>query len=87
MDGALIVRNGRPEIVRSMDLDDADGITQMVECSPILVWDEALTFPKTTDEPYAPRTIVATDGKGQWLIGVSKRNTQGGLADFLKTQS
>ncbi len=87
LDGALIVRHGQPAIVRSMEMDEVEGITQMVMCSPILVWGGTLTFPKTTDEPYAPRTFVATDGKGQWLIGVSKRNTLSGLADFLKTQT
>lgn len=85
LDGALIVRDGKPGIVRSMELSGSEGITQMVMCSPILVWDGALTFPKKGDDPYAPRTFVATDGEGQWLIGVSKRNTLGGLAELLRT--
>jgi exopolysaccharide biosynthesis protein len=82
-EGALLIRNGKLGIERARDLSAINEISEMVQCSPILVEQGRTVFPSAPDEPEVRRTFVATDGQGKWLIGVCNRISLSGLARLL----
>jgi uncharacterized protein YigE (DUF2233 family) len=65
--GILTVRPGRIEIVRSANFAAGKNLLDAVQCGPMLVEDSRRVAGLNT-ERHARRTIVATDGRGQWAL-------------------
>lgn len=83
LETALLVRDGRIGIERAQGLQDLASISQMVQCSPILVDRGSVAYASREEEPQVNRTFAATDGHGLWLIGCCKRTTLTKLARVL----
>jgi exopolysaccharide biosynthesis protein len=82
-EGAFLVRNGKLGIERARNLSAINEISEMVQCSPLLVEQGRAVLPSAPDEPEMRRTFVATDGKGKWMIGTCNRISLSGLARLL----
>jgi exopolysaccharide biosynthesis protein len=83
--GALIVRDGKADLVWDPDFKDGDDITQYVHCSPWFVSDgKPLPDPQKSQQvSRAWRTFIATDRKGGWLIGISSPISLSELSELL----
>lgn len=80
--GALFgVRNGSPFIVREEEYKPSPEISDLVQCSPILV-DQQYVFHNGGHQSTF-RTFVMTDGEGQWAIGRGEHLTLDELAELL----
>lgn len=82
-EGAFLVRNGKLGIERARGLSAINEISEMVQCSPLLVEQGIAVLPSAPDEPEVRRTFVATDGQGKWLIGTCNQIGLSGLARLL----
>lgn len=65
--GVLAVRGSRLEIVRSSKFSQSADLHQAIQCGPMLVENGHPTA-GLNDTRNARRTIVATDGRGQWAL-------------------
>lgn len=80
--GALLgVKNGMPFIAAETEFRASPEITDLVQCSPMLV-DEGFLFHNGSSATTA-RTFVMTDGEGQWAIGTGDHLTLDQLASLL----
>ena len=84
LEAALLVREGALRIERAKGLVNDGSITQMVQCSPMLVERGVQIYAATgQDEPRVSRTFVVSDDMGNWVIGTADRATLSGLARLL----
>jgi len=67
LSGLLAVRDRRIEIVRSAKFSKTSDLRQAIQCGPMLVEGGKPTA-GLNDERSARRTVVATDGHGQWAL-------------------
>ncbi len=67
LSGILAVRDRRIEIVRSSKFSKTSDLRQAIQCGPMLVEGGKPTV-GLNDERSARRTVVATDGHGQWAL-------------------
>lgn len=65
--GVLAVRGNRLEIGRSSKFSRPSDLRQAIQCGPMLVEAGAPTA-GLNDAASARRTVVATDGRGQWAL-------------------
>ena len=87
LEGSLVVRDDTLSLVWSDELKTTAGITEMVQCNPILVRaGKAVGGFGDADGPKLPRTFVATDGRGKWVMGVCRKMTLTNLAKMLGSQ-
>ncbi|MDB6137296.1 MAG: hypothetical protein JWO94_368 [Verrucomicrobiaceae bacterium] len=75
------VKDGTPFIAPEKEFQLSSGITDVVQCSPLLVENGNIlqTFGNKTNA----RTFVMTDGEGQWAIGVANNLGLDDLAALL----
>ncbi|MCP5558755.1 MAG: phosphodiester glycosidase family protein [Verrucomicrobiaceae bacterium] len=84
LEAALLVRSGILRIERAKGLVNDGTLTQMVQCSPMLVEKGVQVFSATgSDEPRVSRTFAVSDDRGHWVIGTAERATLSGLARLL----
>jgi len=69
--GSLIVKDGKAALVWDPEFRDDPKITELVQCSPLLVSDGQPWSPPSDGkpEPKNARTFILTDGAGHWAIG------------------
>lgn len=68
LSGVLAVRgHGSMELVRSSALGKPDGLREAVQAGPWLV-ENGVAGPTLNAEKLARRTVVATNGKGEWAL-------------------
>lgn len=84
LSGVLAVRGGRIEIVRSSKFQNSPEVRQAVQAGPVLVEDGAPTSGLNSERP-ARRTVVATDGRGQWALVYMTAVTLSDAAEILST--
>lgn len=65
--GVLSVRGGTIEITRSARFRSSGDLRQAIQCGPMLVENGKPTAGLNAERP-ARRTVVATDGHGQWAL-------------------
>lgn len=82
--GALVVTAAGPSLITAQEFKRVAGISQMLECGPILVTD-SVPLPRESKELRAHRTFIATDGGKRWCIGVTEPVGLGELAALLMT--
>ncbi len=83
-EGSLVVLDGKAQLLWSSELKEVRGITQMVQCSPALVsGGMAVKGLGNATTPVFPRTFIATDSKGRWVMGVCRRLALSGLVSML----
>ena len=82
--GAVVVRKGRIMLLWRDEFQDAPGITDLLQAGPRLVnHGEAITGLETSRT--RPRTFIATDNSGHWLLGIAQSTTLQRLAQILAT--
>jgi len=82
--GVLAVRKGRLMIVWRDEFQDGPGITELLQTGPRLVnHGSAITGLETSRT--RPRSFVATDNSGHWLIGIAQSTSLQHLAQILAT--
>lgn len=67
LSGVVCVRGSGIEIVRSSRFKNAGNVAQAIQCGPMLVEDGVPVAGLNGERP-ARRTVVATDGRGQWAL-------------------
>jgi len=67
LSGVLAVRGSRIEIVRSSRFQSSPDVRQAVQAGPMLVEGGEPTVGLNNERP-ARRTVIATDGRGQWAL-------------------
>ena len=77
------MRDGKLNIERGPEFPKQGRVTQRVQCSPLLVWEGHPAFEGGPDEVALRRSFVATDEKGQWVMGCGTNLTLSGLAKSL----
>ncbi len=78
LSGLLMVDGKGPRLLRRAEFEDHPGIEQLLQAGPYLV-DGGRTVAGLSNEKERTRTFVATDGRGQWAIGLC---TSVNLADL-----
>jgi uncharacterized protein YigE (DUF2233 family) len=83
--GALVIRNGKADIVWDAEFKDGEDVTQYVHCGPWIISDgKTLPEPqKSQQSSVAWRTFIATDRKGTWLFGICSPISLSVLSDLL----
>jgi exopolysaccharide biosynthesis protein len=82
-EGILAVRGGAP-ILADRDRFELDSsVTELIQTGPWLVRNGVSKSGFTNDETTLPRTFIATDGKGSWLVGHVAGSTLKDLATLL----
>jgi exopolysaccharide biosynthesis protein len=83
-EGSVAVISGSLKLLWTTELKSSNNITEMVQCNPILVSaGKSNQMLKPATAPISPRTFIATDGSGHWVIGVSRKQTLWGLSSML----
>lgn len=82
--GALVVTPAGPSLITAQEFKKVAGISQMLECGPIMVTD-GVPLPPESKELRAHRTFIATDGGKRWCIGVCDPIGNRELAALLMT--
>ncbi len=86
-EGSFVVRNGIPSLVLRDEFKDKSGVTEMVQCSPVLVRNGEAVGGFGDEQSYGlPRTFFATDGEGKWVMGVCRKIKLSNLALMLASQ-
>jgi len=67
LSGILVVRGTGIEIVRASRFKNSAEVREAIQCGPMLVENGRPTAGLNAERP-ARRTVVATDGRGQWAL-------------------
>ncbi len=67
LSGVLAVRGSRIEIARSSHFQNPGDVREAIQCGPMLVEGGQPVAGLNAERP-ARRTVVATDGRGQWAL-------------------
>ena len=82
--GVLAVRKGRLMIVWRDEFQDGPGITELLQTGPRLV-NHGIAIKGLETGRTRPRSFVATDNSGHWLIGIAETTSLQQLAQILAT--
>src|SRR6516162_4432861 len=82
LSGILLVKEGRPRIVRSRELSSIKGIEQAIQCGPFLV-EGGRVVPGLNTERVAPRTFVFSCGSSCWGFGICRSVTLAAMSEML----
>ena len=82
LSGLLLVDGRGPRLLRRAEFKDGPGITQLLQSGPYLV-DRGSAVAGLSASPERNRTFIATDGKGEWLIGYTSRLSLADLGRIL----
>ncbi|MHA3770953.1 phosphodiester glycosidase family protein [Verrucomicrobiota bacterium sgz303538] len=82
-EGVLAVCNGRPELAFQAKFNPDESITHLLQTGPWLVQDGKPRNDFANDFASNPRTFIATDGVGTWLLGHVSGNTLRDLSSIL----
>lgn len=82
--GVVLVKKGRLMLLWRDEFQDSAGISELLQAGPRLVnHGTAITGLETGRR--RPRTFIATNGAGRWLVGLAQSTTLAGLAQILAT--
>lgn len=81
--GVVMVEKGTAAIRMAQEIKSLDDVTDLAQCSPLLVYRGRQVFGSPSDTGKNTRTFIATDGKGKWLIGTCKNVTLTEIARLL----
>lgn len=84
LSGILAVRGSRIEIVRPSHFQNPGDVREAIQCGPMLV-EGGQPVAGLNSERSARRTVVATDGRGQWALIYITSVTLSDAADILTT--
>jgi hypothetical protein len=82
--GVVMVKRGRLLLLWRDEFQDDAGITQMLQTGPRLV-NNGQPVAGLEARSHRPRTFIATDSEGHWLLGIAESTTLAGLAHILST--
>jgi hypothetical protein len=82
--GVVVVKPGRLMLLWRDELQSEDGITQLLQAGPRLV-NNTQPVSGLEARSHRPRTFIATDNGGQWLLGIAQSTTLANLARILAT--
>ena len=82
--GVVVVKKGRPMLLWRDEFKDGQGITELLQAGPRLV-NHGTAMTGLEKKNHRPRTFIATDNAGQWLLGIAQSTTLAGLAAMLAT--
>lgn len=82
--GVLVVRPSRMEIVRSSAFQNDGSVREALQCGPMLV-ENGHPVVGLNAERNARRTVVATNGRGQWALVYMTSVSLAGAAEILST--
>lgn len=75
------VRDGKLFIESEAEFQSVKGVTQMIQCSPILMQEGRAH--RCGGDVSTGRTFIATNGQGRWAIATASRARLNDLADFM----
>lgn len=82
--GGIIVHAGKPTLYMDSEFSDTNDITEMVQCSPMLV-NDGKALSEKCGGPQARRTFLLTYNTDHWALGIANRVGLRELADILTT--
>jgi len=82
LSGIFLVKEGRPEIVRSRELVSIKGIQQAIQCGPFLV-EGGQPVPGLNAERIAARSFVFSCGPTCWGFGTCRSVTLAAIGEIL----
>jgi uncharacterized protein YigE (DUF2233 family) len=82
LSGIFLVREGRPQIVRSRELVRTEGIQQAIQCGPFLV-EGGQPVPGLNTERVAARSFVFFCGPTCWGFGTCRSVTLAAMGEML----
>lgn len=82
-EGVLTVRNGPPELASQAKFSPEESITHLLQTGPWLVQNGKPRNDFADDSATNPRTFIATDGAGTWLLGHASGSTLRDLSSIL----
>ncbi|MDB6075925.1 MAG: Protein of unknown function periplasmic [Verrucomicrobiaceae bacterium] len=80
--GTVVVRKGRLMLIWRDEFQDGPGITELLQTGPRLV-NHGLAIKGLEVGRNRPRTFIATDSEGHWLIGTAQYTSLAHLAQIL----
>lgn len=80
--GVLVVKKGRPLLLWRDEFESSKGVTQLLQAGPRLV-NNGLLVSGLEARSHRPRTFIATDNEGHWLLGIAQSTTIEHLAQIL----
>ena len=80
--GVVMVKNGRPLLLWRDEFQDSARITELLQAGPRLV-NNGASVSGLDSKASRPRTFIATDNAGQWLIGIGAYTSLAHLAQIL----
>lgn len=83
--GVFYVDEAGPHLIDRDDYTPNDTVTQLIQSGPWLVQQGASLDDFGTNIRYAARTFIATDGQGNWALGVCDLSTLRELAVLLRS--
>ncbi len=82
--GVLMVRKGQLQLLWRDEFTLDANVTEMIQAGPRLVANGApISGLKESDD--RPRTFVATNGKGRWMLGICRYTSLAALGQILAT--
>jgi len=80
--GVVVVKTGKPLLLWRDEFQDSPRITELLQAGPRLV-NNGLPVTGLENKAARPRTFIATDNAGQWLLGIGEYTTLAHLAQIL----
>jgi uncharacterized protein YigE (DUF2233 family) len=82
--GLLMVRKGKPALLWRDEFKDSQDITELLQTGPRLV-NQAQPIKGLETKSRRPRTFIATDNNGRWLLGIAVYTSLTELSQLLVT--
>ncbi len=82
--GTVVVRKGRLMLIWRDEFQDGPGIAELLQTGPRLV-NHGVAIKGLETGRNRPRTFIATDSEGHWLIGTAQYTSLAHLAQILAT--
>jgi uncharacterized protein YigE (DUF2233 family) len=82
LSGIFLVKEGRPQIVRTRELSSIKGIEQAIQCGPFLV-ERGQPVPGLNTQKVAARTFVFFCGPSCWGFGICRSVTLAAMGEML----
>lgn len=80
--GVVMVKKGKPLLLWRDEFQDSPQITELLQAGPRLV-NNGQPVSGLENKAARPRTFIATDNAGQWLLGIGEYTTLAHLAQIL----
>jgi len=80
--GAVVVKNGRLLVLWRDEVGGSEGISQLLQAGPRLV-NNGQPVQGLENKSHRPRTFIATNSEGGWLLGIAESTTIANLAQIL----